>query len=114
MSRADPLKAEGLMLQAVYVDHMRMSCKMELPIVSVCSIWTELGKAMAIVGPGSHKAFQAEGFRGYMWKDIKGMGRDDVRELGNDSRGRWGCIPGGRGRISVRQGGRKSRVRLRT
>ena len=103
MGRADTLKTEGLMLQAMHVSHMRMSCEAELSILSICSIWMELGKVMAIVGPGLQKAIQAERFRGNMWKNIKGMGRDNIRELRDDSRGRWGRILGIRGRISVRR-----------
>ena len=38
MGRVDVLKTEGLVLQAMLVSHMRMSCKTELPIVSICSI----------------------------------------------------------------------------
>jgi hypothetical protein len=53
---ADMLKTEGLMLQGVCVSHMRVGCKAELPVISICAVQTEAGKAMCIVGPRSHKA----------------------------------------------------------
>jgi len=58
---------------------------------------------VCIVGPRSHKASKADRFRGKMWKDIKGMSRNNVGELGNNSGGRWGCIPSLGGRISMRR-----------
>jgi hypothetical protein len=67
---------------------------MKLPIVSICSIWVEDGEAMHIVWPRSHKASKADGFRGKMWEIIKGVSGDNVREVRNNSRGRWGCISG--------------------
>jgi hypothetical protein len=47
-----------------------------------------------------------------MWKNIKRVGRNNIRELGNNSRGRWGHIPGIRGGISIGQR-RKSRAAFR-
>jgi hypothetical protein len=40
-----------------------------------------------------------------MWEIIKGMSGDNVREVRNDSRGRWGCILGIRCRIGKCWGG---------
>ena len=48
-----------------------------------------------------------------MWKNIKGMGGNNIGELRDNSRGRWGRIPGIRGGISVSRG-RKGRGRFRT
>ena len=56
MDGADSLEAEGLVLQGVYVSHVWASRELELPIVSVSTIWTEVGKTMAIVRPRLHKA----------------------------------------------------------
>jgi hypothetical protein len=57
MGRADSLEAEGVVLQAMYVSHVRAGCEPEPPVISVSSIWTELSKAVTIVRPRSHKAF---------------------------------------------------------
>jgi hypothetical protein len=113
MGRADSLEAEGVVLQGMYVSHVRAGHEPELPVIRVSSIWTELGKTVAIVGPRSHKAFQAKGGRGNVWKDIKRMGRNAVWELRNKSRGRWGCIPSVGGRISVRRRGKIGGGRVR-
>jgi hypothetical protein len=51
------LETEGLMFQGVPMSHVRVGCKTELPYVSISSVWTEIGKMMAIVRPRSHKAF---------------------------------------------------------
>jgi hypothetical protein len=56
MGGADSLRTEGLVLQGMYVSYMRTGCKTELPVVSICSIWMEVGKVMTIVGPGLQKA----------------------------------------------------------
>jgi hypothetical protein len=53
---ADTLEVEGLVLQGVRMSHMRVSCEVELPIVSISSVWTEAGELVAIVRPRSHKA----------------------------------------------------------
>ena len=68
---------------------------------------------MCIIRPRSHKASKAKGLRGNMWKDIKRVSRDNFRELGYDSGGRWRRIPSLRGRIGVRRSRRKSRDMLR-
>jgi hypothetical protein len=77
-------------------------------------MWMKGGEIVCIIRPRSHKATKAKGLRGNTWKNIKGVGWNDIRELRDDSRGRWGHIPGIGGRISVRGGRRKSRGRLRT
>jgi hypothetical protein len=56
MGGADSLKAEGLVLQGMYVSHVRASREPELPIVSVNMIRMELGKTMATIRPRLHKA----------------------------------------------------------
>jgi hypothetical protein len=56
MGGADSLEAEGLVLQGVYVSHVWASRELELPIVSVTTVRTELSEAMATVRPRSHKA----------------------------------------------------------
>jgi hypothetical protein len=53
---ADTLKIEGLVLQGVHMSHMGAGHKADLPVVSICMVWTETGKTVCIVGPGLHKA----------------------------------------------------------
>ena len=111
MGGADTLKTEGLVLQGVCVSHMRTGCKLELPVVSICAVRIEADKAMCIIRPGSHKATQAKRFWSQAWENIKGVGWNNIGEFRDNSRGRWGRIPGVRGRVSR---GRKGRGRLRT
>ena len=54
---ANVLKTEGLMLQGMPMAHVRAGCEVELPVVSISLVWTELGKMVAIVRPRMHKAF---------------------------------------------------------
>jgi len=113
MGGADALKTEGLMLESMHMGHMRAGCQAELPIISICTIWTKGGKVVCIIRPRSHKASKAKGLRDNVWKNIKGMGWNNIRELRDDGRGRWRRIPGIRGGISVRRDRRKSRARFR-
>jgi len=48
-----------------------------------------------------------------VWKNIKRVGRNNIGELRNNSRGRWGRIPGIRDGVSM-GGGRKGRGAFRT
>ena len=57
MGGAGALETEGLVLQGVCVSHVRVSCEVELSIVSIGPVWMEGGKAVTIVRPRSHKAF---------------------------------------------------------
>jgi len=50
------LKTEGLVLQGMYMSHVRAGCEAELLAVSIRPVWTEAGKLVTIVRPGSHKA----------------------------------------------------------
>ena len=50
------LETEGLVLQGMHMSHVRVGCKVELPCVSVGSVWTKFGKTVATVRPRSHKA----------------------------------------------------------
>jgi hypothetical protein len=101
MSRADVLEAEGLMLEGVLVSYIGSSCKVKLPIISICSIGVEDGESMHIVGPRLHKASKADRLRGKMWKIIKRMSRNNIRELRYKSRRRWGHILSLRCRICM-------------
>jgi hypothetical protein len=75
-------------------------------------IRTELGEAVAVVGPRLHKALQGKRGRGNAWKGIKRMNM--VWELGNKSRGRWGGILSVGSRVSMRRRGKIGGGRVRT
>ena len=82
--------------------------------ISISASRAELSKAMGSIWPGAHKGADSDGFRGNARKDIKGMGRDDVREVrdhGNAVLGIGGLI--GRG-VNGWGSMRKSRGRVRT
>jgi hypothetical protein len=113
MGGTDVLKTEGLVLKSMCMGHMGMGCQAELPIISICMMWMEKGETMCIIWPRSHKASKAKGLRGNMWKDVKGVGWNDIREFRDNGRGRWRHIPSIGGRVTVRRGRRKSRGRLR-
>jgi hypothetical protein len=67
---ADTLETEGLVFHGMHVSHVRAGCKVELPCVSISAVGTELSKMVAIIGPRSHKAIEAERLWGYTWKNI--------------------------------------------
>jgi hypothetical protein len=113
MGGANMLKTKGLVLESMCMSHIRVCRQMELPIVSISMVGAKGSKLVHIVGPGPHKAIQAKGFRGKMWKDIKWVSRNNIRELRHNSEGRWGCIPSLGGRIGIRRSRRKSRGRVR-
>jgi hypothetical protein len=64
--------------------------KPELCGVSISAPGVEVGKAMSSIGPTAHKGVKGNWFRGNVWKDIKRMGRDDVREVRDHSN----AVPG--------------------
>ena len=71
---ADTFKTEGLMLESMCMGYMGAGCQVELPIVSICTMWMKGGEAVYIIRPRLHKASKAKGLRGNMWKNIKGVG----------------------------------------
>jgi hypothetical protein len=88
--------------------------KPELCGISISAPGVELGKPMSSVGPTVHKGTNGNWFRGNAWKDVKRMGRDDVREVRDYSN----AVPGIRGLVARGVNGwgrmRKSRGRVRT
>jgi hypothetical protein len=86
---------------------------MELPIVSICTVWAKGSETIHIIGPRSHKATKVKGFRGKAWKDIERVSRNNIRKLRYNSGGRWGHIPSLGGRIGIGRSRRKSRGRVR-
>ena len=113
MGGADALKIEGLVLKSMYMGYMGVGCQAELSVISIYMVGMEGIEMMHFIGPRSHKATKVKGFRGKARKDIKRVSRNNIGELRNNSRGRWGHIPGLGGRVSI-GGRRKSRGRLRT
>ena len=86
----------------------------ELCGISISALGMELGKVMSSVWPTAHKGAEGDGFGGNTRKDIKGMSRDNVREVRDYSNAVpgvgslvGGCVNGW-GRV------RKSRGRVRT
>jgi hypothetical protein len=114
MGGADALKTEGLMLKSMRMGHMGASCQVELPIISICMMQAKGSETVCIIGLRSHKASKVKGFRGKTRKDIEWVSRNNLRELGNNSRRRWGRILSLRGRIGIRGSRGKSRGRVRT
>jgi hypothetical protein len=86
----------------------------EFCVVPVSAARPELSKAMGSIWPTAHKGANGNRFGGNAGKDIKGMGRDDVREVRDYSNAvpSIGSLIGrgvdGQGRV------RKSRGRVRT
>ena len=102
------------MFQGMGMSEMPVRGKEELCIVSVSSSGNELGKAMGGIRPTTHEGANSNRFGGNAREDIKGMSRNNVREVrdhGNAVPGigsfvRRGVIGWGRKR--------KSRGRVRT
>jgi hypothetical protein len=114
MGGADALKTEGLVLESMCMGHMGAGCQVELPVISICVVGMKDSEMMHIIGPRLHKATKVEGFRGKMWEDINWVSGNNIRELRDNSRGRWGSIPGLGGRVSIGRIREKSRARIRT
>ena len=87
--------------------------KPELCGVSVSTLRAELSKAMSSVWPGAHKRVKGNRFGGNVGKDIKGMSRDNIREVRDYSN----AVPGIRSLVGRSVNGqcsmRKSRGRVR-
>jgi len=49
--------------------------------VPISASGVEVGKAVSSIWPVAHKGAKGNRFRGNMGKDIKGMSRNDVREV---------------------------------
>ena len=49
--------------------------------ISISAPGVEDGKAMSSVWPTAHEGAESNGLRGNVGKDIKGVSRDDVREV---------------------------------
>jgi hypothetical protein len=53
----------------------------KLSRVAISVSGVKLSETVSSVGPGAHERVKGNGFRRNTWKDIKGMGWDDVREV---------------------------------
>jgi hypothetical protein len=113
MGRANVLSTEGQVLQGMSVGKMAPRGEEELCVLTVSTSRTELSKAVSSIWPTAHEGTKEKGFRGNAREDIKGMSRNDVREVqdyGNAVPGIGSLIGrgvNGRGRV------RKSRGRVR-
>jgi hypothetical protein len=96
------------------VSKMPSRGKPELCGVSISAPGVELGKTMSSVWPAPHERADGNGFGGNMGKDIKGVSRNNVREV----RDYGNAVPGIRSLvrrgINGRSRMRKSRGRVRT
>jgi hypothetical protein len=101
-------------LQGVAVSKMALGSKPELCGVSISSSRVKLSKVMRGIGPRMHKGTHSYGFGGDAGKNIKGMGRDNVREVRDYSNAVPGIGSIVERRVSGRGSMRKSRGRLRT
>jgi hypothetical protein len=63
------------------VSEMPLRGEEELCILSVSSSGDELGEAVGSIRPTAHERANSNGFRGNAGKDIKGMSRNNVREV---------------------------------
>jgi hypothetical protein len=113
MGRANVLSTEGRVFQGMSVSEMAPGGKEELCVVTVSASRTELSKAVGSIWPTAHEGAKGYRFGGNAGEDIKGMGGDDVREVGDYGN----AVPGIRsliGRGTDGQGRlRKSRGRFR-
>jgi hypothetical protein len=87
--------------------------KPELCGVSISATGLELSEAVGTIGLTVHKGAKGNWFRGNTWKDIKGMGQNDVREV----RDYGNAVPGIRNLVARGVNGqgrmRKSEGRVR-
>jgi hypothetical protein len=88
--------------------------KKEFRIVSISTSRMELGEAMSSIGVTAHEGAKGNRFRGNAGEDIKGMSRDNVREV----RDYGNAVPGirslMRGSVNGWSGMKKGRGRVRT
>jgi len=75
------LKTEGLMLESMGVGYVGTGCEVEGCVITIDMVGVKGGKAICGIGLRPHKAGEAKGFRGEIGNIIKGVGRDNVREL---------------------------------
>jgi hypothetical protein len=105
---------EGQVFQGMGMSEVASRGKLEFCGVSISTLRVELSKAVSSIWPGAHKRMKGSGFRGNTRKDIKGISRNNVREVGDCGN----AVPGigsliGRG-VNGWCSMRKSRGRVRT
>jgi hypothetical protein len=83
MSQINVLSTEGQVFQGMGMSEVPSRGKPKLCGVSISVSEAELGKAVSGIRPAAHKGAKSNGFGGNTRKDIKGMSRDNVRELGD-------------------------------
>jgi hypothetical protein len=108
------LSTEGRVFQGMGVSKMAPRGEEEFCVATVSALRMELSEAMGSIRPAAHEGAKSNGFGGNTGKDIKRMGRDNIREV----RDYGNAVPGigsligrgvdGWGRV------RKSRGRVRT
>ena len=84
----------------------------ELEKVPVSMSGIELGETVSTIGPRAHKGAKGEGFRGNMGENVKGMSRNGIGKVRDDSNtvpsirslvrrcvSRWSSVRKSRGRV---------------
>jgi hypothetical protein len=96
------------------VSKMALGSEPELCGISISLSGAKLSKVMRGIGPGMHKGTHSHRFRSDVGENIKGMSRDNVREIRDHS----DAVPGIRSIVGRHVSGwgsmRKSRGRFRT
>jgi len=75
------LSTEGQVFQGVGVSEMAPRGEKELCVVTVSALRTELSKAVGSIRPTAHEGAKGNGFGGNAGEDIKGVSRNNVREV---------------------------------
>jgi len=65
----------------MFIDYMGMGYEAKGCVVSIDTVGAKGGKVICSIRPRLHKAGKAKRFRGKMRKVIKGIGRNDIREV---------------------------------
>jgi hypothetical protein len=75
------LSTEGRVFQGVGVSEMAPRGEEELCVVTVSVLRMELSKAVGSIRPMAHEGAKGNGFGGNAGEDIKGVSRNNVREV---------------------------------
>jgi hypothetical protein len=90
VSRADSFKAKGSMLKGMSMGKVRVRHEPKLCWITIGMKRMELKKAMGSVRRRMNQGSNRKGFRLKARMDIKGMGRDNIREARDHSN----AVPG--------------------
>jgi hypothetical protein len=83
-------------------------------VISISTLRVKLNEAVSSIWPGTHKGAKGNRFGGNAGKNIKGVSRNNIREVGNYGNAVSGIGSIVRRGVNGRRGMRKSRGRFRT